>query len=135
MAFLDLFGKKPASDASAGVYAVDYRVHPLRLRAHSPDYAKLDLTVTNVQAHEALTSVVFMVPKGLGFEQSCLSQQREIRLGPMAPGERRKITLNIWAGQRTQPGLYPVALFALSHYLDYGHVLNESKHKFAIRVA
>ncbi|PIN96129.1 hypothetical protein COX86_03095 [Candidatus Micrarchaeota archaeon CG_4_10_14_0_2_um_filter_60_11] len=132
MALFDLFGKKPA--ASAAGYELDYAVHPLRLKAHTADYAQVEVHLTNTQPVESLTALVVTVPKGLGFEGSGLSQQREIRLGPLKPGERKTVPLKLWANGRTAPGNYPVRLVAIAHYRDYGHVLNEVGKGFSLRV-
>lgn len=131
MALLDLFGKKPASDAS--VYDVEYSIHPVRLRSHSSDYAQMEVRITNASAGDALTSCIIAVPKGLGFEGSGLSQQREIRLGLMRPGESKRVPVRLWANQRTQPGEYPVKIYVIAHYRDYGHVLNEVRKAFSLR--
>ena len=113
-------------------YSVSYWIHPLRLKAHSGDYASLEVTVKNTQRIEALTSIVIMIPKGLGFEGSGLSQNKEMRVGPMLPGEEKKVSLKLWATQRSQPGNYPVKIFVLSHYRDYSHTINQVRHDCAL---
>lgn len=115
-------------------YSISYWIHPLRLKAHSSDYASLEVTVKNTQQIEALTSVVVMLPKGLGFEGSGLSQKKEVRMGPMQPGEEKKVPLKLWATQRSQPGVYLVKVFVLSHYRDYSHTLNQIRHEFSVRL-
>jgi uncharacterized membrane protein len=125
---------KPAPAETHLPYSITYWIHPLRMKAHSCDYAALEVTVKNSQSSEALTSVVVLVPKGLGFDGSGLSQKKEVRLGMLAPGEEKMIPLKLWANQRSQPGKYTVKIFVLSHYRDYSHTLNQVRHTFSVRL-
>ena len=125
---------KPAPAETHLPYSISYWIHPLRMKAHSSDYALLKVIVKNTQQTEALTSVVVLVPKGLGFDGSGLSQKKETRLGSLAPGEEKTIPLKVWANQRSQPGKYTVKMFVLSHYRDYSHTLNQVRHEFSVRL-
>ncbi|OIO25984.1 hypothetical protein COX85_01595 [Candidatus Micrarchaeota archaeon CG_4_10_14_0_2_um_filter_55_9] len=133
MALFDLFGKKPVLAQSN--YSIDYSVHPLSLRPYKNDYLLLSVYLTNNSDQPMLTSLVAFTSKKLGFESNLLSNQKETRLGVLEPGEKRSIHLKVWSSPRTTPGGYPLFLTAVSHYRDYGHVLNESRKRLLIRVA
>jgi len=130
-----LFGKKKVPAFSAGVYSIDTTIHPFRIAARKADYAQLDAVVTNRFDKELLTSIVIGVPKALGFEQSALSHQREIRAGFLGPGESKAVRVQIWGTARTDPGTYEIKIFALSHYRDYSYVLNEVRKTVELRAA
>jgi uncharacterized membrane protein len=127
-----LFGKK-LLNSGGPAYSLECELHPLRLQAHKPDYLDLEVAVSNQFDRELLTSIVIQVPRGLGFEQSALSQEREIRLGMLRPGESKRFKVPVWATQRTEPGHYPVRVHAISHFHDYGYVLNEVRREVGLR--
>ncbi len=131
--FKDLFGKKevPRSDA---VYSLECSLHPYRLEAHKSSSLDLEIRLKNNFDREQLTSIVIVTPKTIGFDQSALSCQREIRLGLLAPGEAKDLKIQVWGTQRTAKGDYHVAVFAISHYRDYSYVLNETKKVLELRV-
>ncbi len=133
MALFDLFGKKPVTAQSS--YSIDYSMHPLSLRPHNNDYLLLSVYLRNNGDQSLLTSLVALTSKKLGFEANILSNRKETRLGVLEPGEKRAIHLKVWSSSRTAPGDYPLVLTAVSHYRDYGHVLNESRKRLRIRVA
>ncbi|MFA6329579.1 MAG: hypothetical protein WCX64_02750 [Candidatus Micrarchaeia archaeon] len=130
-----LFGKKKVPAFSAGVFSIDTTIHPFRIAAHKADYAQLDIVVTNRFDKELLTSIVIGVPKALGFEQSALSHQREIRAGTLGPGESKTVRVQVWGTARTDPGEYEIKIFAISHYRDYSYVLNEVRKTVELRAA
>ncbi|NYZ75551.1 hypothetical protein H0O03_04800 [Candidatus Micrarchaeota archaeon] len=133
MAIFDLFGKKEGP-MEGMLYTIQTELHPFRLYAHKNDYTELEVVLKNVYSSELLTSLVVIVPKGLGFDQSALSQQREVRIGQMKPGEEKHFKIPVWASQRTDKGRYVVRVYAISHYHDYGHVLNEARKELRLRV-
>jgi len=130
--FGTLFGKKPVT----GPFIFDLRCsfHPIRLPARKKDNIVLEVLVRNNSDQELLTSIVVIAPKELGFDQLGLQQEHESRLGFLKPGEERRVRLEVWSTQKTPPGLYPVKVFAISHYRDYAHVLNEVKKTIELRV-
>ncbi len=131
--FKELFGKKevPRTDA---VYSLECELHPYRLEAHKNVSLDLEISVKNQFDREQLTSIVIVTPKTIGFDQSALSSQREIRLGQLAPGETKNLKVQVWGTNRTNAGGYHVAVFAISHYRDYTYVLNETKKVLDLRV-
>jgi len=132
MGIFELFGKQTAMQMAAP-FVLDFSFHPLRLSANKVDYVDVTLSLRNTSNEELLTSLVIKVPKGLGFEQSTLTTEKELRFGYMKPGEEKKFRVQIYSSQRTRPGDYPVGLFAISHYRNYGYVLNEIKKSFTLR--
>jgi len=130
-----LFGKKKIPAFSSAVYSVSVNIHPIRLAARKADFAQMDITVTNNFEKELLTSVVIDVPKALGFEQSALSHQKEVRLGNLGPGETRNIRISVWGTARTEPAAYAIGIYVMSHYRDYSYILNEVKKTVELRVA
>lgn len=133
MGIFDLFGKKEVS-AQDTYFTIHSELHPYRLYAHKNDYAELEISLTNVFNRELLTSLVITVPKGLGFEQSTLSNQKEIRIGMLKAGEEKHFKIPLWATQRTDKGDYLIKIFGIAHYHDYGYVLNESRKVLHLRV-
>jgi len=133
MGFFELFGKKEVP-TSGGLYRLQCDLHPYRLPAYKSEFAELEVSVQNVFGKELLTSIVVSVPKPIGFDQTALSQEREIRLGLLQPGESRSMTIKLWSTPRAAPGTYLVKVFSLSHYRDYGYVLGEAKKTVDLRV-
>ncbi len=81
-----------------------------------------------------MTSIVVTVGKGIGLDRSAISQQREIRLGFLKPGEQRHIKVQVWSTQRTEKGVYSLDLTAIAHFHDYSHVLNQARKRLSVRV-
>ena len=133
MGIFDLFGKKEAT-SSTPMYDLNVEMHPLRLNSHHADYAELNVNVRNMFGKELLTSLVVVVPKGLGLDQSALSHQREVRFGMLGAGEQKQLKLQIYATQRTPKGSYKIKIYAIAHYRDYSYVMNEVLKKADIRV-
>ena len=132
MGLFDLFGKKPVS--SEFQYSLECNVHPIRLPAFKEDYVALDIALQNTSDQPLLTSLVLAVPKTIGFDRTALQQEHETRLGEMQPGERKALSFRIWSTQRTRPGTYPLRVYAVSNYRDYGHILNEIRKTVDLRV-
>ncbi len=133
MSFLeDLFGKRKMP-SSGNVFSLECEMHPYRVEAHKSSVVDLEIKLTNQFGKELLTSVTIRVPKGLGFDQTALSNEREIRLGQVAPGEVRKLSVPVYGTQRTEHGEHKVEIFATSHYRDYSYVLNQAKKTLFLR--
>ena len=132
MGLFDLFGKKQVEPLAPFTLRAEF--HPYRLPANKADFVDLEVTVGNNTDAEILSSVVIVVPKGLGFEQSAISQQKELRLGYLNPNEQKALKIRVYGTARTARGAYPVQLYTMSHYKDYGHVLNEARRSLQLRV-
>ncbi len=132
MGLFDLFGKKQSDPLAPFTLRAEF--HPYRLPANTADFVDLEITVGNNTGDEVLSSAVLIVPKGIGFEQSAISQQKELRMGYLKPGEQRSIKIRVYGTARTQKGVYPVQLYTISHYKDYGHLLNEARRVLQLRV-
>jgi len=134
MGFFDnLFGKKEV--ISPYLYTLECSIHPFRLPAHKNDAVDLEVRVTNNSDQPLLTSIVTVCSRAVGFDSLGLQQQHESRLGEMKPGETRFVKIPIHSTPKTPPGSYKVAVFAISHYRDYAHILNEVKRVLELRVA
>ena len=134
MGFFDsLFGKKQV--LGPHIYSLECSFHPLRLSARHADWVDLEIRVRNNSDREMLTAVVAVVPKELGFEKIGLRQEHESRLGFMKPGEERFLKIQVWSNQKTPPGNFKMKVFAISHYRDYAHILNEVRRILELRVA
>ena len=131
--FNELFGKKEVP-RTGSVYSLECSLHPYRLEANKNTSIDLDISVKNRFDREQLTSIVIVTPKTIGFDQSALSNQREIRLGDLNPKETRNLKIQVWGTGRTNRGDYHVAVFAIAHYRDYSYVLNETKKVLDLRV-
>ncbi|PIO05860.1 hypothetical protein COT29_03820 [Candidatus Micrarchaeota archaeon CG08_land_8_20_14_0_20_59_11] len=132
MGVFDLFGKKPVS--SEFQYSLECSVHPIRLPAFKEDYVLLNVSLQNTSDQPLLTSLVLVVPKTIGFDRTALQQEHETRVGEMQPGERKGFPFKIWSTSRTRAGSYPLRVYAVSHYRDYGHILNEVRRTIDLRV-
>ncbi len=132
MGLFELFGKKPV--VTDAIYSLRTEMHPFRLNAHKNDSVDLIIHLTNNLDKELLTSVVVVVQKPLAVDQTGLTQQREVRVGFLQPNETKTLSILIWSTQRTEPGTYKIKVFAISHYRDYGHVLNEVRKTLDLRV-
>ncbi|VVB70154.1 Uncharacterised protein [uncultured archaeon] len=133
MGIFDLFGKKEAP-IEGKIYGIRIAVHPMRLTAYKSNAVTLTIDLSNNFTSSQLTSVIITLPKTLGFDQSALSNSKEIRLGDLAPGEVKNIKLDVWSIQRTKPGDYKLEVYVISHYRNYAYVLNEIKKEFRLRV-
>ncbi len=132
MSFFDIFAKKPTE--SKTTYTLRAELHPYRIPANTSDFVDLEISVSNNSTESVLTSILINVPRGLGFEQSAISQKKEMHLGQMEPKTVKQFKLRIYGTIRTQKGMYPVSIYALSHYQDYSHMLNEVKKTVELRV-
>ena len=132
MGIFELFGKKQVE--AKNPFSLTVEAHPYSLRANTNDYVDLEIQLANNTETPILASVVLSVPKGLGFERSAISQQREMRLGYIKPGEQKFFKTPLWATQRTPKGSYPIQIYAISHFNDYAHVLNEARKTIVFRV-
>ncbi|MEK6923946.1 MAG: hypothetical protein AABW54_01760 [Candidatus Micrarchaeota archaeon] len=132
MGIFELFGKKKAQ--ASGVFSLRAEVHPYSLKANTNDFVELEIKLENTSDAPQLTSIVVSVPPGLGFERSAISKQREVRLGFLKPGEVKFFKVPLWGTQRTPNGEYPLKIYALAHFNDYAHVLNEVRKVLHFRV-
>ncbi|MEW6329007.1 MAG: hypothetical protein AB1468_02710 [Candidatus Micrarchaeota archaeon] len=136
MGFLDMFGKKDiGEDLTRKIpYDLKLRFSPYRLVARRSEAVELRVVLKNLREERMLTSVVFEVPRSLGFDQTGLAKVREVRLGYMGPFEEKEVVVDVWGNQLTAPGEYPVSVTAFCHYRDYAHVLNSERKRLALRV-
>jgi len=136
MALFNIFGKKDA--ASELTRAIPYKIStefvPYKLYSDRKSQVSLFVRVKNATKEVLLTSVVAELPKQLGFDEMGMQKQRELRLGELKPGEERELRLDIYNTINADPGDYTVAITTISHYRDYGHVINAVKKRTTLSV-
>lgn len=127
MGILDIFGKKDATKevANGPPYSVSTELVPYRLYAKKSSSATLRIRVKNLTKDVLLTSLVAQVPNQLGFDDMIMSKQKEIKIGDMQPQEEKELKFSIYTSLGSDAGEYTMTLTTISHYRDYGHVLNE----------
>lgn len=131
--FDNLFGKKEA--ISPYMYVLECSAHPFRLPAYKNGAIDLEVRVTNNTEQVLLTSIVTVCSRAIGFDTLGLQQQHESRLGELRPSESRFVKISVYSTPKSAPGTYKISVFAISHYRDYAHVLNEVKRSLELRVA
>ncbi len=107
---------------------------PYKLYSKKPSSSSLKVRIRNATKEVLLTSVVAELPRQLAFEAMGLSKEREMRLGELAPNEEKEVRFDVFSGLKSDPGEYTVNLTAISHYRDYGHVINAVKKRVTISV-
>jgi uncharacterized membrane protein len=132
---LDIFGKKDVGEELTKKipYGMKLSFHPYRLNANKMESVMLIIELKNLKEEVLLTSVVVQLPKNLGFDQTALSNAREIRLGELRPGEEKVVKVEVWGNPRTDAGEYPVDVTAICHYRNYGYMLNAEKKNVVLR--
>ena len=128
----ELFGKKEFSPKA--LYSIHTELHPYSLKSHKSDFVDLEVTLTNNSNSELLTALVVVVPQSLGFERSAISHEKEVRLGYLPTSQPKHLKIPLWGNERTEKGVYTISLYAISHYNDYGHVLNQARRTIDLRV-
>jgi uncharacterized membrane protein len=132
---LDIFGKKDVGEelVKKVPYSMKLKFHPYRLNANKMESVLLLVELKNLKEEVLLTSVIMELPKNLGFDQTALSNAREIRLGEMKPGEEKELRVEIWGNPRTDEGEYNIKVTAICHYRNYGYLLNAEKKEITLR--
>ncbi len=129
MGLLDMFGKK---DVSAGLgarfpYSIRTEFVPYRLRSVEKSSTTIFIRLKNLTGEAVMGSVVVSVPKQLSVDSTGLSNEKEVRLGMLAPGEERESRIEIYGDVRTEKGEYTVTVTSFVHYRDYAHILNSMR--------
>jgi uncharacterized membrane protein len=136
MAIFNIFGKKDA--ATELTHAIPYRIAtefvPYKLYSSRKSQVSLFLKIRNATKEVLLTSVVLELPAQLGFDDMGMQKQKELRLGELKPGEEKESRLDIYSTLNADPGEYTIPITTISHYRDYGHVLNAVKKKVVLNV-
>lgn len=132
LSIFNFFGKKPTEHKIA--FTLRAELHPYRLVANTSDFVDLEISIANNSSEQILSSLMIKVPKGLGFEQSAISQEKQMHLGVLVAKEVKKLKLRLYGTTRTAKGVYSIHLHVFSHYKDYDHVLNEIRKTMDLRV-
>ncbi|MCL4371864.1 hypothetical protein M1373_00920 [Candidatus Marsarchaeota archaeon] len=136
MALFNIFGKKDASEdlVKRVPYKITTELVPYKLYSSRKSQASLFLKVKNLTKEVLMTSIVLELPDMLGFDEMGMAKQKELRVGDINPGEEREARVDIYNSLNADPGEYTIAITTISHYRDYGHVLNAVKKKATINV-
>jgi len=91
MKILDLFGKKDASEELGKTlpYRITTEFTPFKLFANRKNSVLLMMRLKNMTTEPVLSSIVVEMPKGLSFDETGISNAKEIRIGTLAPNEER----------------------------------------------
>jgi len=132
---LGIFGKRDVGEELVRKvpYAMKLSFHPYRLNANKMESVLLIVELKNLKEEVLLTSVIVQLPKNLGFDQTALSNAREIRLGELKPGEEKVVKIEVWGNPRTDSAEYPIDVTAICHYRNYGYMLNAEKKGITLR--
>lgn len=135
MKLFDIFGKKDVGEELVRKvpYGMKLTFHPYRLNANKMESVMLIIELKNLKEEVLLTSVIVQLPKNLGFDQTALSNAREIRLGEIKSGEEKVVKVEVWGNPRTDPGDYSIDITAVCHYRNYGYLLNAEKKEVVLR--
>lgn len=135
MGLLDIFGKKDVGEELVRKvpYSMKLKFHPYRLNANKMESVLLFVELKNLKEEVLLTSVIIELPKNLGFDQTALSNAREIRIGEMKSGEEKVVKVEVWGNPRTDPEEYTLKVTAICHYRNYGYLLNAEKKEIVLR--
>ncbi len=109
---------------------------PVRLAAMRENRISMLIKLTNLTDQEQMVSVDVLLPKNglVGFEPTCINKHGEKKLGKVAAGETKEITIPIYGTNQTKPATYPFKVVAYVHYLDYDKVLNQVSKMGELRV-
>jgi len=136
MKIFNIFGKKDAASDLTSVppYRLSAEMVPYKIYANRNSSATMVVKLANNTNEILLTSLVAELPSQLGFDELGVSKQKEVRIGEIAPHEEKELRLEVYGGLNSDPGEYTVALTAIAHYRDYGHVLNAVKKRTVVNV-
>jgi uncharacterized membrane protein len=136
MALFNIFGKKDVSSELTRNFP--YRLFtewiPYKLYSNKNNSCTLNVKIKNLTKETLLTSIVAELPDPLGFDQTGISKQREVRIGEVAPGDEREVGIEVFGNVNSDPGEYTVTLTAIAHYRDYGHIINAVKKRTSLQV-
>jgi len=109
---------------------------PVRLTAMKENKISMLVKLTNLTDQEQMVSLDILLPKNgmVGFEPTCITKHGEKKLGKIAAGETKEISIPIYGTNQTKPATYPFKVVAYLHYLDYEKVLNQVSKMGELRV-
>ncbi len=136
MALFNIFGKKDAAEdlTKAVPYKISTEWVPYKLYSGRRSQSSLFVRIKNATNEVLMTSIVLELPGQLGFDDMGMLKQKELRLGEIKPGEERESRFEVYNTLNADPGDYTVSITTISHYRDYGHVLNAVRKKTTVSV-
>lgn len=134
LGLMDIFGKKDVS-ADLGArfpYYMETEFVPYKLKSRQRSSSLLMVTLKNLTNEPVMSSIVVSVPKQIRLDNTGMTTEKEIRLGMMAPNEKKQSHIELFSDVNTDKGEYTITITAFVHYRDYGHVLNEMRKRTVI---
>ena len=134
MGLFDIFGKKEEEPSGKMPFSVKTSLSPVRMTAHKISSVELKIRIKNLSKESSLTSIMIQVSKGLGLDQTGIAKAKEIRLGYLAKGEEKELSIPVWGNVTTEPGDYKISLEVFCHYRTYAYIQNSVKLMAELRV-
>jgi len=134
MGLFDFLGKKEEEKEGKSPFSVKTSLSPVRMTAHKISSVDLHIKIKNLSKESSLTSMMIQVSKGLGLDQTGIAKAKEIRIGYLAKGEEKDITIPVWGNVMTEPGDYKIRLDVFCHYRTYAYIQNSVKLMAELRV-
>ena len=126
MSLFDLFRKKDEKKSPVP-YALVTRMTPYRLYAHKSNSVVMNVSIRNLSGEQLLTSFTVDLPDMISMDKMEMVKTKEFKLGEMAPNETKEVNVELYGGLNTDKGEYTMRLTAMSHFMDYNHVVNSMK--------
>jgi uncharacterized membrane protein len=132
----ELFGKKDASKEPEKPmpFRIMTEFIPYKLYFNRKGTVSLHIRLKNLTGEPLMSSLIIELPKQLGFGEIGLTKEKEIRLGVLSPNEERESHIEVSGDNVTDKGEYTIAVTALAHYRDYGHILNAVRKRISLNV-
>lgn len=127
MGLLDIFKKKNEEPEGKHPFSVKTSLSPVRITSHKMNSVDLHLKMKNLSKDSTLTSIMIQVPKGLGLDQSGIAKAKEIRIGYLANGEEKDLSIPVWGNVMTEPGDYKISVEIFCHYRTFAYIQNSVK--------
>jgi len=117
-------------------FSVSTSFLPLRLSASKQNSVNLIVRLKNITNDPQLVSVDVLLPRKdqLGFDPMCINKATEKKVGQVAPGETKEVSIPVWASNQTGAGDYNLDISVYAHYQDYNKVYASVSKKTNLRV-
>lgn len=117
-------------------FKISTKFTPLRLQANKDSKVTLAVSLQNISGAKQMVSVDFDIrgANRAGFDVNSTTKHIENRIGDMAPGAVKEITLPIYGNHTTTGGEIPIMIRAFAHYQTYSKVQSQAKKEVKLRV-
>ncbi len=134
MGLLNLFKKSDGGSDSSLPYMVRTELVPYKLYSNSKSSTMLTVTLKNIAGEELLSSISVAVPKQLSLDETGISKQKEVKLGPIAPNQELNAKFTIYGDVGTEKGNYTINITAFVNHNNYAYVINSLTKKQIVQV-